>query len=442
MNRRSRIAVTAGVLAAMYGFSVQPAAAISYANTYVPPKLLTRGVSSSSVTGNGTVIVQVQVNADGSHKVIKVIRSTVPGNNQAALEIAQSSTYRTATRGGKKITAFYDYTLKFTGAAATRGPISYTTISKLNRAGNYPAAKAQAQEYLAKHPGSRAVLEQKAVAEFFLKDYTNSAKTFSQVSAVSKPYRALAAAAFVNASMSLSTATPPDAAQAEAYARKALSLDSGPNSNYALGMAELASKSYPAAVTSLKKARDQAFADKRTDMKSKQNLDTNLLEAYLANNDITSAQQVAAEMKKLDASETISARLIGNYYLSAALDAMKAKQFDAAVKQFDQAAAVGDSEVQVTAYTQAAFAISNGTKPDYAVMKSYADKALAVKSDDALANYAEGVALTGQYENNKKAADLKTQATDYCNKAIAYAQAAKNDALVANIQSFMKTNLK
>lgn len=441
MNRRSRIAATAGVLAAMYGFSIQPASAISYADAYVPPKLLTRGMSSSPVTGNGTVVVQVQVNADGTHKVVKVIRSSAPSDNKAALEIAQSSTYRAATRGGKPITAFYDYSLKFTGAAVAKGPVSYASISKLNRAGNYPEAKAQAQKFLATHAGNRAVTEQMAVAEFFLKDYAGSAKAFSQLSSVSKPYRALAAAALVNASISLSTAATPDATQAEAYARKALALDSGPNSTYALGMAQIAAKNYPDAVVSLKKARDQAFADKRTDLKSKQNLDTNLLEAYIANNDITNAEQVAAQMKKLDPSETLSERVLGNYYLTAALAAVKAKQFDAAVKQFDQAAAVGDPDVQVTAYTQAAFAISSSAKPDYAVMKSYADKALAVKSDDALANYAEGVALTGQYQNGKKA-ELKTQATDYCNKAIAYAKAAKNDSLVTNIQSFMKTNLK
>lgn len=441
MNRRSRIAVTAGVLAAMYGFSVQPASAISYADAYVPPKLLTRGISSSPVTGNGTVIVQVQVNADGTSKVIKVIRSTAPGNNKAALEIAGSSTYRPATRGGQKITSFYDYTLKFTGAAATTGPVSYASVSKLNRAGNYPAAKSEAQKFLASHPGNRAVTEQLAVAQFFLKDYAGSAKSFSQISTVSKAYRALASAAYVNASISLSTAATPDATQAEAYARKALSLDSGPNSNYAMGMALLAAKDYAGAVTSLKKARDQAFADKRTDMRSKQNLDVNLLEAYVANNQLDQAQQVAVEMKKLDPTETLSARLLGNYYLTAGGASVKAKQFDAALKQFDQAAAVGDSAVQVTAYSQAAFAISSQTKPDYALMKSYADKALALKSDDATANFAEGVALTGQYMSSKKA-DLKTQATDYCNKAIAYAQAAKDDSLVATIQSFMKTNLK
>lgn len=442
MNRRSRIAATAGALAAMYGFSMQPAlSAVDYSDAYVPPKILARGASSSPVTADGIVVVQVQVNADGTHKVVKIIRSTAPADNKAALEIADSSTYRTATRGGKSITAFYDYTLKFTGAVKASGPASFASISKLNRAGNYPGAKAQAQSFLAKHPGNRAVTEQLAVAQFFLKDYAGSAQSFSQLSVVSKPYRALAATAFVNASIAAATAATPDVTQAQAYAHKALALDSGPNSNFALGMAQLAAKNYPAAVDALKKARDQAFADKRTNLAAKQNLDSNLLEAYIANNQLDQAQMVAADMKKLDPTETFSARILGNYYLTAGSDSVKAKQYDAAIKQFDQAAAVGDSAVQVTAYVQAAFAISSQTKPDYAQMKSYADKALAIKSDDATANFAEGVALTGQYVSSKKA-DLKTQATDYCNKAIAYAQAAKNDSLVATIQSFMKTNLK
>ena len=59
--------------------------------------------------------MQVQVNADGSHKAIKVIRSTNPGDNAAAMDIAQNSSYRPAHRGSTPVTSFYDFTLKFNG---------------------------------------------------------------------------------------------------------------------------------------------------------------------------------------------------------------------------------------------------------------------------------------------------------------------------------------
>ena len=75
-----------------------------------------------SIAGSGRVVVQVQVNADGSHKAIRVIHSSNSGDNAAAMEIAQNSTYRPAHRGGKPITAFYDFTLNFHGKSVAQAP--------------------------------------------------------------------------------------------------------------------------------------------------------------------------------------------------------------------------------------------------------------------------------------------------------------------------------
>src|SRR5581483_1588514 len=93
------------------------AARAQYANEYSPAKLLKQGTTQHSIAGSGTVVVQVQVNADGSHKAIKVIKSSNSGDNAAAMDIAQSSSYRPAHRGKSPITAFYDFTLKFNGKA-------------------------------------------------------------------------------------------------------------------------------------------------------------------------------------------------------------------------------------------------------------------------------------------------------------------------------------
>jgi hypothetical protein len=117
-----------------------------------------------------------------------------------------------------------------------------------------------------------------------------------------------------------------------------------------------------------------------------------------------------------------------------------AKNYPDALKNFDQAAAQGDPEVSVTAYDQAAFVIAKMDKPDWKQMQSYADKALALKPDDAPANYAEGIALTGQWAANRDD-NLKKKALDALTKADTYAKQSGNEALSLQIQTFMKQNL-
>jgi len=71
--------------------------------TYIAPKLLSRGANETALAGTGAVTVQVFVKKDGTFSVSKVLKSTNPGDNAAALEIAKSSKYVPATRGGKKV---------------------------------------------------------------------------------------------------------------------------------------------------------------------------------------------------------------------------------------------------------------------------------------------------------------------------------------------------
>ena len=85
--------IVAPAVAVLVAFAQSPALA-QYANEFVPAKLVRQGTTTNSIAGSGTVVVQVQVNADGSHKAIKVISSTNPGDNAAAMEIAQNSSYR------------------------------------------------------------------------------------------------------------------------------------------------------------------------------------------------------------------------------------------------------------------------------------------------------------------------------------------------------------
>ena len=108
MNRFFQITLIAGIALAIGTDRV----CAQYANEFSEAKLINQGKTTHSIAGNGKVVVQVQVNADGSHKAIKVISSTNPGDNAAAMDIAQNSTYRPAHRGKTPITAFYDFTLR------------------------------------------------------------------------------------------------------------------------------------------------------------------------------------------------------------------------------------------------------------------------------------------------------------------------------------------
>jgi len=121
---------------------------------------------------------------------------------------------------------------------------------------------------------------------------------------------------------------------------------------------------------------------------------------------------------------------MGASYVKSARAARDAGDTAKALAYFDQAAAVGDPTIAVTANTEAAFTIGQGSKPDYKRMQAYAEKALAIKPNDAQANFAEGIALTGQSQKQK--------ASDALQKADQQAKADGNEALSLQIETFVK----
>jgi len=439
MNRSSRAVAAAGAVA--LAFAAFAPAHAQYANEFVPAKRLTAGTASAPVAGTGIVIVQVQVNADGSHKVTKIIRSTNSGNNEAATQIANSATYRPAHRGKTAVVSFYDYTLKFTGrtVAAQSDTGALGQIRGLIRSSNYSVAKTKAAAYVLANPGDPVGRTLLGLADYYAGDMPGSAAAFAAVSPIDKRYAAVAAHAFAAAVMSTVNTNPN---LALSYAQKAYALDKGPNALFALGVAQLGANQAAAAIPNLKAARDAAFADKTTGLQSKINLDSALMQAYAKSGDLDKATVVGNEIRQLDPTSTAPQRVLGNLALNAAFAALTAKQYDLAVTNFDKAADVGDSLVKVTAYAQAALALTSVAKPDYTKVKTYADKALAVKVDDPLANYAEAVALTGIWAQVSHKDSDKTAAKDYAAKGAQYARAAGNEALALQIESFVKTNLK
>jgi tetratricopeptide (TPR) repeat protein len=444
MSCTSRFAAAALALAAVATFAL-PASA-QYATEYTPAKLTHQGKTSQPIAGSGTVIVQVQVNANGSSKAIRVIKSTNSGDNAAAMDIANHSTYRPAHRGRTPITAFYDFTLKFKGksvasnAAAPGMTGKAASIDALIRAGKYEQARTQVQSALASNPSDPTLNSELGAANYFLSNYAEAAAAFDKVPNISKEFSKVAAQSYSLAAGKLAQSNPQ---QAVAYGKKAVAMSPNGGAYYSLGVAELNAGDAQAAVADLKKSRDMAFADPKTDAKTRVAIDSALLQAYTKAGDTANAQTTADEIRKLDPNSDAAQVVMGNQYMSQGNDASKAGKHDEAIAAYEKAAQVGGPKVAVTAYAAAALEESRLDKPDYTKMKADADKALAISANDPLALFAEGISLYGQYvQGGSSNSGLKTQAVDTLNKAKAAAQAAGNFSLSLNIENFMKQNIK
>jgi Flp pilus assembly protein TadD len=442
MNRISRIG------AALCAFAISAAATpalAQYANQFTPAKVSKQGTTTHNIAGSGTVEVKVQVNADGSHKVIGVLHSTNPGDNAAALDLAQSASYTPAHRGTTAVPSFYEYQLKFNGkvvvasaedqgiSGGASGGADTGSIDSLVRAGKYKDAIARANAALLSSPGNPAVLQLLGIAQFYDNDFVESATTFSRVEDIKKPFQPIAAQAFATGAVRVSQSNPSESLD---WSRKAVALAPDATSRFSLGVAQLANKQYADALTTLKAVHDQLGDDPKAKA-AKLNIDQELLQAYLANNDQAGAATIAAEMKSLDPSGPGPAKAMAQHYLQAGSDAMQTSDYATALKDFDLAASAGSAPDAVTANTFAAFAIMKMDKPDYVKAKDYATKAVTGAPQDPQANYALGIAYVGIYSTSKKADD-KTQALTYLKKSDELAKAAGNEGLALQIETQIK----
>ncbi|HTV74901.1 MAG TPA: tetratricopeptide repeat protein [Candidatus Acidoferrales bacterium] len=436
MNRIAGI--TAGLCLGGIVAGALPAHAQTYSNEFSLAKVEKQGMSSHDIAGSGEVTVQVQVNADGSHKVIKVIKSTNPGDNAAALDIAQSSSYSPAHRGTRAVVSFYDFTLKFNGKAivnaqqgAEAGSGGVTAaIDALVRAGKYKDAIAKADDALAASPNDPDVLQLLGVAQYYDNDLVNAATNFSKVQVIKAAYRPVAAQAFASAA---TQAAATDPQQALDFAQRAMAISSSANAKYAYGVAQVANKQYTDALTTLRSVHDQV-----SDPKARINIDQEILVAELGNNDTADADATAAEMKALDPANggEAAAHVMAQHYLEVGTEAFNAKDYTGALKSFEAAIATGSTDPRdvVTANSRAALAVLNGPNPNYVEAKDYALKAVAAAPDDPVANYYAGAAYANIYSTSNRKDD-RTQALTYLNKADQLARAAGNGGLAAQIEA-------
>ena len=173
------------------------------------------------------------------------------------MEIAQTSTYRPARHGSTPITTFYDFSLRFNGKSAqtpeenaiSSGGGDTAAIDALVRSGKYKDAIAKANAALLASPGNPSVLQLLGVAQYYDNDYVDSATTFNRVDDIKKPFQPIAAQAFATGAVRVSSTDP---SQSLDFAHKAMALSGDNTSKFALGVAQLANKQYPDALTTLK----------------------------------------------------------------------------------------------------------------------------------------------------------------------------------------------
>ena len=432
---------SAGAVALAVVGTAAPALAV-LATDYVPPKIIHLGKQSLSNAGSGTVVIKVLVNPNGTFNVQNVVRSTNTGDNAAALDIARHSTYRAATRGGKPTTAFYDFTIKFNGKVASADDEMSSGTSSggdvqirgMLRAGHYAQAKTAAEAALAANPSDKTAALYLGLANSLSGDDSSAAAAYDKLSTVPSSYVTIAAQSYAVASIKST-----DNAQKLAYAQKAVAMHADGNAYFALGVAQEANSQTAAAVDNLVRAKNAAFADKKTSVANRVRIDQELQRAYAANNDTANAQRIGAEIKALDpnATSTVVNPQV-NALIAQANAAVAKHDFGAAATAFEQLGAL-DSTQAVTGYARAAIYVNQMEKPDLARLKADADKAVAANPNDPAANFAEGIALYDQYATAKSPdASLKQRALDALNKADGEAKAVNQSDLVAAIENYIK----
>ncbi len=431
MKSISRL-VAAVACSSLVASTVVPALA-QYANEFSIAKVTRQGHTSHSIAGSGTVTVQVEVFPNGKGRAVKVLRSTNSGDNAAALDIANTSTYRPARRGSKAVTSFYDYVLKFNGKVAVNDSAGQGVamsgaaekVDALIRKGDYADAVTQANSALLSAPGNTELLQLLGVAQFYSKNYDASASAFARVPKLAKVFVPVAAHAFAQAAV-----TSTDPAKALTYAQKAVATSSDANSQYALGVAQVANKQYSNAIATLK-----PLLATSTDKNAKVAIERELVAAYQGSGDTANATATLNDLQTLDPKAAAAASI--GHYMQLGQDATTAKNYAEALKDYDLAAKSATGQAAVTANTMAAFSIFRMPKPDWAKARDYAMKAVTDAPSDPYANFAAGIAWTGVYAGDHNSSD-KQKALDYLNKADQLAKAAGNTGLSLQVETQIK----
>ena len=404
-------------------------------DVYVHAKLIKRGKNTTPIAGTGTVVIQVYVKGDASFKVQKIIKSTNPADNEAATELANTSTYKPATRNGKAVAEFYSFTVKFNGSEIDAGDpkVSGTDLRRILsmvNANNFKDAQPLAKAYVAANPTDQNGQALLGVTDSFLNDYAGAVAAFDAAGTIPDKYKAAALNSYVNFASESYKAKNYDASIAAG--KRAVGLGVGPGIYNLIGNAELAKGENAQAVADLERAQAGLKADPKTDAKNLINVEVNLISAYSAAGQNDKAQELAKHVLAVDPTANVGA-VLANNYLAQAQALARDKKFVEAANLLDTNAKGVPSSVALTMYGVAANYAESGEKPDWKLGKAEADKALAIAPNDARANYYAGIAVASE-----KSLGTTQDALVYLNKAEAAAKTGTDAELTKQIQATIK----
>jgi tetratricopeptide (TPR) repeat protein len=315
------------------------------------------------------------------------------------VEIAKSSTYKPGVRDAKPIDAFYTMALKFNGSSVVNdtGTSSNQLLqaNALIRANKFADAKTELQSYLTSHPADKDAQALLGVADAYLNDPAGAATAFDAAGTVPERFKVVAAKAYADAAV--------DALKAKSYDRaialsdKALALQQNVNTLYIRGAAYANAQKYPQAIADLEKAKSLAAAG-NADAATLNAIDGSLATSYVFGGQADKGIALARELKRRDPSNTRVDDTLASYYNQQAVAAVKAGKTEEAVADLENAAKIVPSR-GVVLYVQAANVLAQGDKPDWKRVKSEVDKALAIDTNDARANYVAAIALANQGDN-------------------------------------------
>jgi tetratricopeptide (TPR) repeat protein len=404
--------------------ALTPLAAVAQTQpAHIAPKLLVRGTNATPTGGPGDVTVQVFVKKDGSFTVNKVIKSTNPADNAAALEIAKSSKYKPATNGGAPVDEYYDFTVSFAGdtAAIGTGPVA-TALASI-RAGKYDQAKSDLTAYLQTNPGDQKANLLLGVADAFAGDAAGASAGFDKAGTIPDEYKVLARQSYDKyAAAALADKHYPEAIAAAGHA---IDLDAqSVNDYYVRGIAYAGMQNYTASIADLQKARSIASAAKADD-KTMSAIAYNLAVAQIQAGQYGEAATTARDVARTDTAA--SARLDKLAYVAivnAAIPLANAGHIPDAVSRLESgAASFPKSAGALTA--QAAYIMATDKKPDWDKVKAEAEKALSLDPTEGRADYILGIVASRKN-------DVKTTA-DYLNKAKASPTYSSDPALAKQV---------
>lgn len=399
---------------------------------YTPPKLVSRGTSAIEPKGKGTVVVQVLVNANGSFKVMRVLSSTNPADDAAAMDIAKHSQYAPATRSGKKVPNFFDFSIAFGDNVVSGAAAEIDTLLHQNR---WSDAKTAAAAALAKDPNDALVQAQLGVADAFTHDVAGSVAAFEHAGKIPAQYAGVALQAYALQSQSVVSADPKTALT---LAQKAVALGDDYSAYYALGLAQRANGDDADARISLEKAKTLAEAARPpADTATRANIDEALLGLANGRGDSAEAASLTKELQSIDPGLSQKTAAYSDDEQGVALQ--KRGDVRGAIQMFDAAAAADPAWAGAPEHTKAAIIYATISVPDFLSARKEADAAIAADPKYALAYYVKGVVLAEGARVSGNGNDMQ-DANMYLNQAADLARKNGLDKLAQAAEYFAQNH--